>query len=349
MTKSTGAGKGWATTVVRTRARLTELAAFLWNFESRGYADLTGDTKRVVLEDDGGFSKVVMRKQKVEGKYFGGGESAATTLVFVNKMSLNVISGNKIVITAEPEDGRGDSSDADNSGSGVVHSAREKIAIKLTRRGEHDTKVEFVVDLDLGAAASGKLVQNRLEKYLHDAATIKMFFAYQVQAADMTEKDGEVLALAMHWNKIEEMHAEESKVKSIAISAVRSTGLLHDHDREDEQVREVIMKSKALMAVNSKYSWITILIQRARRGAVAVNHPVSTCLASLEEREARIVGNNLMPALKKNKTAAAGVDQWRMQNKAIDELLAEFPWMKGFFIAIGQSVVYSATWGLKWR
>ena len=90
-------------------------------------------------------------------------------------------------------------------------------------------------------------------------------------------------------------------------------------------------------------------MQRIRTAALAKNRPVSTQLKRLGESEARIIGNNLMPALKSNKTAAAGIDLWRRQNKAVDDLLTEYPWMQGFFVALGQDVIKAAPWGLKWR
>ena len=80
-----------------------------------------------------------------------------------------------------------------------------------------------------------------------------------------------------------------------------------------------------------------------------MNHPMSKTLNCLDEDDARILGNNLMPALKTNKTVAAGIDQWRGQNKAVDELLMEFPWLKGLFVVLGQDVVNAAPWGLRWR
>jgi hypothetical protein len=69
----------------------------------------------------------------------------------------------------------------------------------------------------------------------------------------------------------------------------------------------------------------------------------------VEEREARVIGNNLMPCLKSRKVIQAGVDMWRLQNRAVGELFEEFPWMEVMFLEIGKGVVKAAPWGLKWR
>jgi hypothetical protein len=69
----------------------------------------------------------------------------------------------------------------------------------------------------------------------------------------------------------------------------------------------------------------------------------------VEEKEARVIGNNLMPCLKSRKVIHAGVDMWRLQNRAVGELFEEFPWMEGMFVEIGKGVVKTAPWGLLFR
>jgi hypothetical protein len=45
----------------------------------------------------------------------------------------------------------------------------------------------------------------------------------------------------------------------------------------------------------------------------------------------------------------AGVDMWRLQNRAVGELFEEFPWMEGMFVEIGKGVVKTAPWGMLFR
>ena len=283
---------------------------------------------------------------------------------FVYKMSLHVIGDNQIVIIAETvTDG------AEKSNDYVRGS--ESFAIKLLRRGDLETKVEFVTDLEFGDDASTskaalRNLQNSIERRLYELTAVKMFFEYRVEVADMTERDGEALGHNMIWvcngegEQLEtrqsvdsgERHQSEelmSKIKRKTLGAARSSGIFHDIIKEEKRVEEVIVKSKALSTVKTKYPWIVVLVQRARRGALTVNHSMSKTLNCVNENDARILGNNLMPALKTNKTVAAGIDQWRGQNRAVDELLTEFPWLKGLFVGLGQYVVNAAPWGLKWR
>jgi hypothetical protein len=91
------------------------------------------------------------------------------------------------------------------------------------------------------------------------------------------------------------------------------------------------------------------LLKRARLCEYNFNSSVSTKLECVEEKEARVIGNNLMPCLKSRKVIHAGVDMWRLQNRAIGELFEEFPWMEGMFVEIGKGVVKGAPWGMLWR
>jgi hypothetical protein len=105
----------------------------------------------------------------------------------------------------------------------------------------------------------------------------------------------------------------------------------------------------ALRAVVEKYPWFETVLKRAVLGEVSRNHLVSKKLEEIGEREALVIGNNLTPCLKSRKIVEAGVDQWRLQNAAVEELFGEYPWMNGMFVVVGYGVVRGAPWGLKMR
>jgi hypothetical protein len=123
------------------------------------------------------------------------------------------------------------------------------------------------------------------------------------------------------------------------------------HSRKDKErhVEEVCKENVALREVVKKYPWFVTLLKRARLCELSSNSSVSTKLECVEEKEARVIGNNLMPCLKSRKVIKAGVDMWRLQNRAVEELFEEFPWMEGMFVEIGKGVVKTAPWGMLWR
>ena len=356
-----GVKKGWGKTILNVRAALEEAASFFWDFDSRAHDNITADVEREVLEEETGeFEQVVRRRHSVSGMLPG-----HDSFEFIYKMSLYVIGDDQIVIIGEAADSAEESKDYERGSEGF--------AMKLLRRGKLETKVVYVTELGLSDEAGSdsskaalRSLQSLIEQRLDELTRMKMFFQYRVEVADMTEKDGEALGHKMIWHGTQtktrhstmrsagsgvQHRTEEqiAKIKMETLRAVRSTGIFHDITGEQKRVEEVFGKSKALSLVKTKYPWIVVLVQRVRRGAVAVNHPMSKTLNCVNEVDARILGNNLMPALKTNKTVAAGIDQWRGQNRAVDELLTEYPWMSGLFAGLGQDVVNAAPWGLKWR
>jgi hypothetical protein len=123
------------------------------------------------------------------------------------------------------------------------------------------------------------------------------------------------------------------------------------HSRKDRErhVEEVCNENVALREVVKKYPWFVTLLKRARLCEFSSNSSMSTKLECVEEKEARVIGNNLMPCLKSRKVIKAGVDMWKLQNRAVGELFEEFPWMEGMFVEIGKGVVKTAPWGLTFR
>ena len=169
-------------------------------------------------------------------------------------------------------------------------------------------------------------------KRLQEISEMQQYFAYRIDVDFATERLGEVLGHDI----VQGRYYSGTKVRNAKLERAKHVG-------------EVIRRSKALNTVCARYPWMVILIQRVREGAVAANHPVHIKLNRIEEKEARVIGNNLMSALKGRKTAAAGVSQWIGQNDAMNELIEEYPWMNGLFEALGQDIVKAAPWGLRWR
>ena len=147
----------------------------------------------------------------------------------------------------------------------------------------------------------------------------------------MTKELGSLLGTALIWKGVERSGRSLSE------------RMLKAH------VEDVCNDSAALREVVKHYPWFLTLLKRARICNFSLNSTVSTKLECLEEMEAKVIGNNLMPCLKTRKVAIAGVDAWRLQNRAVGELFKEFPWLQGTFERLGEGVVKSAPWGMMFR
>ena len=80
-----------------------------------------------------------------------------------------------------------------------------------------------------------------------------------------------------------------------------------------------------------------------------MNRVVKTKLACVNLKEAAQIGRNLVPSLKSKKLIDAGVDQWRVQNRSVKELMEERIWFQPMTVVLGKGIVKTAAWGLLGR
>ena len=89
--------------------------------------------------------------------------------------------------------------------------------------------------------------------------------------------------------------------------------------------------------------------QSRPQGELYLNHPIDTKMVCLNDDEAGQIGRNLIPALRSKKKIEAGIDQWRVQNRAAKEFLEHNPWFQTTLKVVSKGVVRTAPWGLFWR
>ncbi|GMH61523.1 hypothetical protein TrLO_g13384 [Triparma laevis f. longispina] len=116
-----------------------------------------------------------------------------------------------------------------------------------------------------------------------------------------------------------------------------------------KRLAEILKESRAMRELTEVLPWIEEMMVPAVRGSLNLNKAVSTKLVCVSKKEAAQIGKNLMPALKSRKIIGAGVDQWRLQNRAIKQLMETHGWFEPFVLVISKGIVKTAAWGLMWR
>ena len=182
--------------------------------------------------------------------------------------------------------------------------AKESVVMKFKRKGEKKTDVEIITKLELGDFVSPYATQVSIQRHLDEIGEIERYFTNLVPLEEMTPELGDALGSDLVWD---EGH--------MGGQHYRKQGHIH--------VEEMARESNALREVIGRYPWILTLLKRTRSGRLAINRPVSVKLACITEKEATVIGNNLIPCLKSRKTAKAGVEQWKEQNSAVGELFTE--------------------------
>ena len=91
------------------------------------------------------------------------------------------------------------------------------------------------------------------------------------------------------------------------------------------------------------------MLGAALEGSLGRNKAVGTKLVCVSDKEAVQIGKNLVPSLMTEHLAVAGVNEWRVQNRAVTELMEEHIWFETMMVILGQGIVKTAAWGLMAR
>lgn len=332
-TKANG-GKAWGRTSMKFRAELEEVAAFLWDLVSRAGMDISGDVERTVEDDEargGGFKKVVKRRQKFERS----SASRHRDRLFVSETILDQVASEEMILklTTQGEVGEGASRKRSvrvargsiDVGNAESVDAKETVVIRLRRLEGGRAKIDYACDLEVGSfGASRSAVRQFVERRLEEVADISIFFQRLVPLKGYGVEDGQALGHDLIWK---------------TTSAKKRV----------ERLKEVLDESKALRGADEALPWVKAMMVPAVRGNLNMNRFVETKMACVSEKEAAQIGRNLVPALKSKKLIDAGIDQWRVQNRAVKQLMEKYDWFKPMVVVVGMGIVKAAPWGLVWR
>ncbi|GMH53091.1 hypothetical protein TL16_g01370 [Triparma laevis f. inornata] len=308
-------GKAWCKTSVKIRTEIEEVAAFLWSFGSRANMEISGDVERTFEEDEegaGGFRKIVKRCQRV---------AHHRDRSFMSEMSLQRADNDTITLKLSPISEKAKNGRATERARGSVSNsdsieAKETVVIRLRRLGAGRTKLEFACEIDLKFGASRGVQKIFVERRLGEIIEISIYFQRLVPLEDFTAEDGQALGNDLLWK------AEHSK-------------------KRVERLKEVVEKSRTLQELNLKYPWMKAMLATALEGNIHMNRAMGTKLICVSEKEAMQIGKNLL--------AEAGVNEWRVQNPAVKELMEEQAWFEPMAVVVSKGIVKTASWGMMAR
>ncbi|GMH94195.1 hypothetical protein TL16_g12834 [Triparma laevis f. inornata] len=325
----TSGNQAWGRSHLTCRASVEEVAAFLWNFGGRTMKEINStiglETMAEISGGGRGLKKIVEGRQLLLGGASGGNNRSVCT--FMSEATLHRYDASTIIILLSPlvaEAKTKTQALANKEGSVVSIPAKETVAIMLTSLGRNKTKLEYACELELGQGVRRSARRAFVERRLELLADISIRFQRLVPLESYLAEDGIALAYDV-------LFRSPSSRKRL------------------ERFLEVAERSRALRELSEKLPWFKAMMTPAVKGNLTMNRVVSTKMVCLSTREARQIGKNLIPSLKSKKLIFAAVDKWRLQNRAVKELMAVHGWFEQFIIVLGKGVVKSAAWGLLWR
>ncbi|GMH61177.1 hypothetical protein TL16_g03202 [Triparma laevis f. inornata] len=321
-------GHAWGRTFITIRAGVEEVAAFIWDYGSRTNMEISKDIERTFEEgEDSGFMKSVTRRHELSSKH--GVHHRDRT--FASDMTLKRVDCRTIFVHFSPMMGdrnvrrsavkaRGSMAKRNTGSVG----GRENVTIRLRKMDEGRTIVEYACTLDVGSHVSRRASKAFVEQRLLEIVDMSIYFQRLVPLKDYRKDDGQALGHDLLWNT-------ESSGERV------------------ERLMEVLERSTAMRELLVDHPFLKAMMIPAVRGYLNLSRSVATKLICISEAEATQIGKNLTPALKSKKVIRAGVDQWRIQNRAVKELMAKYAWFEPMISVLGTGIVKAAAWGLMWR
>ncbi|GMH49337.1 hypothetical protein TL16_g00491 [Triparma laevis f. inornata] len=201
-----------------------------------------------------------------------------------------------------------------SSGNAGAIETKEMVAIRLRRLGVGRTKMEFACELELGFGVSNGAVKHFVESRLEEMINASIYFQRLVPLKDYRAEDGVALAHDLMW--------------------------MAPSGKKRVERDEGVDRNAALVRGDDGHNGLWF---------INLNKPVSTKMVCVSEKEAAQMGKNLIPALKSKEVIADGVHQWRLQNRAVGELVEKHAWIMPMVVVISKSIVKTAAWGLMRR
>ncbi|GMH47137.1 hypothetical protein TL16_g12449 [Triparma laevis f. inornata] len=210
------------------------------------------------------------------------------------------------------------------TGAENLAEAKETVAIRLKRLAGGWTKLDYACDLELRFGTSHGASKYSIDRRLEEIAEESIYFQRLVPLEDYGVEDGQCLGHDLLWQ---------------ASSAKKRV----------ERLKKVDEKSRALGELCFRHSWMEAMLTTALQGSLNMNQTVETKLVCLSEKVAAQIGMNLVQILMTEQLAEAGVNEWRVQNRAIKESMEDQIWFEPMAVVLGKGIVKTAPWGLMAR
>jgi len=185
----------------------------------------------------------------------------------------------------------------------------------LIKDSKNGCSVTYVNQLDLGGQAPHWVMNIAIKKNLDLTFKMQQHFLQRLGRGGEGGDGGRT-----------KIGAEDAKTLGYHFIAVITQ---KKKSNEADVVADFVQRYYVMKGLKEEYDWIEVMFveiakMRFKKMGNAVNDP----LVRLSHKGARVIGRNFAHALRQRKTAAAGVDQWRVKYPAVRELMKREPWFQ---------------------
>jgi hypothetical protein len=200
--------------------------------------------------------------------------------------------------------------------------ARFPTVVKLTRAGAEMTKVDYLLQLDIGGDDHGHLVTAIMRIYLvqqlRRTYDLHNFFQELRGLEQWDVDDGKAVGEVMVVKTKAEKHRRKGESKVGA------------------RMRELFKKNKGLKEICLKYEFFEVMMARVVQNKLRPTVDVKTKLCNVRQKEGRTMGAGFAISLASHLTAEAAVDEWIGKYSALRELDLAEVWFRPMMIVVAR-------------
>eukprot|EP00520_Triparma_pacifica_P017698 CAMPEP_0118637882 /NCGR_PEP_ID=MMETSP0785-20121206/3387_1 /TAXON_ID=91992 /ORGANISM="Bolidomonas pacifica, Strain CCMP 1866" /LENGTH=1359 /DNA_ID=CAMNT_0006529093 /DNA_START=929 /DNA_END=5008 /DNA_ORIENTATION=- len=321
--KVRGDGIGKGAVICQVKGRFEDVAAYFWE-------NLEGEVEK----EKEGFNRLVRRRYLVgKGKEF---EFYSTYKLHFVKKDVVQISG-----------------DMAKKGEKGTWSPRERFTIDCEKVGEKKTKVDMVVELDLGENTGKATINEYLKDLLGKVSEAAYHFGNLLRGSEVTEEDAKLIAENL-MRKIKERKKGESKEEVVKGFVMENTALRellkkYSFQRELKVLENIVDNAIVEVVRGFDFNSIEPLLVAVVEGKLRKAGEVKADARSMVAKEGEMVGGALAIKMATTLTSSHAVDEWRLQYPALQEVMSESVWVKPMLEAVAFKLMGEVRWGLKAR
>jgi hypothetical protein len=178
--------------------------------------------------------------------------------------------------------------------------------LKMTGTSNGWTQLEYVQQPDVGGSLPTWLIHRQMGSTLAWVTTIQQHFVSLRRLEEWDAKDGEAVGEVLVMKTDAEKHHGKGETKVEA------------------RVRAMMKTQQGLRELGEKHEWFEALLVKALTNKLFAKirsvRFVSSKLCNLSVTQAEMIGGALAMNIAANLTAPAAVDEWILQNPAMQEL-----------------------------
>jgi hypothetical protein len=216
---------------------------------------------------------------------------------------------------------------------GIVR-AKLPSAIKLTRVGGQETRLEYALQLDFGGSLPVSAMNLLVAKNLNRATEVQQTFQSLRGMERWDAEDGHAIGEIMVIRTKAEKHRDIHNKGETAIGA---------------RVRELFKKYKGLREIGEKHEFFQAMMTRVVENKLRPGGDVGAKLLNLSVLQGVKIGAGLSMSLVSNLTAESAVEEWVDRYPALRELDREEIWFRPLMNCVALRLLGEVSWGLKMR